>query len=131
MHIISFKLIFVSSEFNNSTHHIKSLQCEQNVGCLKKRGIKQWSLTAKIFFFFSAPLRRRDFILFSLPPASSCSGWSPLLSCVSDILLKSLLFYCWYSLLIHYIFILSCFSSYIKVYCLLQWDIIFIAETLH
>lgn len=62
---------------------MKSLQWEQKVGCLKNLGMKQWSLTLKTFFFFRAPFRKRDFILFS-PAASSAVG-SPLLSFESDI----------------------------------------------
>lgn len=38
---------------------IKSLQCEQKVGCLKKRGRNLWSCTANMVFFFNAPLRAR------------------------------------------------------------------------
>lgn len=41
------------------THQMKSLQWLQNVGCLKNRGMKRWSLTLYTFFFFSAPLRPR------------------------------------------------------------------------
>ena len=37
------------------THQIKSLQWQQKVGCLKKRGMNLWSLTSEIFFFLRAP----------------------------------------------------------------------------
>lgn len=47
-------------------YQIKSLQCEQKVGCLKKRGRNLWSLTTNTFFFFRAPFRAR-----SLKPPST------------------------------------------------------------
>ena len=34
---------------------MKSLQWQQNVGCLKNLGMNLWSLTSDIFFFFKAP----------------------------------------------------------------------------
>lgn len=40
-----------------STHHIKSLQWEQKVGCLKNLGINLWSFILYTFFFFKAPFR--------------------------------------------------------------------------
>ena len=36
---------------------MKSLQWEQNVGCLKNRGRNLWSWTVNTFFFLSAPFR--------------------------------------------------------------------------
>lgn len=38
---------------------MKSLQCEQNVGCLKNRGMNLCSCTFTTLFFLSAPLRAR------------------------------------------------------------------------
>lgn len=55
---------------HSRTHHMKSLQWEQNVGCLKKRGINRWSLMLQTFFFFKAPLRPR------LRKPSLLSFWS-------------------------------------------------------
>lgn len=37
------------------THQIKSLQCPQNVGCLKKRWTILWSFTTATFFCLKAP----------------------------------------------------------------------------
>lgn len=37
-------------------YHIKSLQCAQNVGCLKNFGTNLWSLTSNTFFSLMAPL---------------------------------------------------------------------------
>ena len=42
------------------TYHIKSLQWQQNVGCLKNLGMNLWSLTSEIFFFFKAPFLARN-----------------------------------------------------------------------
>lgn len=52
-----------SKNRKKATYQIKSLQCEQNVGCLKNLGMKRWSLMLKMFFFFSAPFRFRCLIL--------------------------------------------------------------------
>lgn len=68
---------------SSSTHQMKSLQWLQNVGCLKKRGMKRWSLTLYTFFFFSAPflprLRRANLLLsWSFSTKVSSSAMFPL-----------------------------------------------------
>lgn len=42
-------------------YQIKSLQCEQNVGCLKNLGMNLCPFTLTTFFFLSAPLRPLNF----------------------------------------------------------------------
>ena len=48
------------------TDHMKSLQWQQNVGCLKNLGMNLWSFTSLMFFFFRAPFRARNLELFSV-----------------------------------------------------------------
>ena len=55
----------------NVTYQMKSLQWQQNVGCLKNLGMNLWSLTSDIFFFFRAPflarnLRNKNYVYFSI-----------------------------------------------------------------
>ena len=58
---ISPYLIFFGTHFSVlETHQIKSLQWQQNVGCLKKRGMNLWSLTSEMFFFLRAPFLARS-----------------------------------------------------------------------
>ena len=58
---ISPYLIFFGTPFSVlDTHQIKSLQWQQNVGCLKKRGMNLWSLTSEMFFFLRAPFLARS-----------------------------------------------------------------------
>lgn len=47
-------------KFLNVTYQMKSLQWQQNVGCLKNLGMNLWSLTSDIFFFFRAPFLARN-----------------------------------------------------------------------
>lgn len=100
------------------THQIKSLQWEQNVGCLKNRAMKQWSLTLKTFFFLRAPLRRRDFILFSptASPSAPCCWGSPLLSLPSDIVAKCSFFCVFFPSCCFFVYLLVFFFSAQRVF---------------
>ncbi len=72
----------------NSTHQMKSLQWQQKVGCLKKRGMNLWFLISLMFFFLSAP-----FLALSLAtePASAPPPPPPLVSEPSVILLSAMM----------------------------------------
>ena len=53
-----------------TTHQMKSLQWQQKVGCLKKRGINLWSFTSKTFLFLRAPCLARALV--ASPSLVSC-----------------------------------------------------------
>ena len=44
------------------SYQIKSLQWQQNVGCLKNLGMNLWLLTSETFFFFRAPFLALAFV---------------------------------------------------------------------
>ena len=51
----------INSQIEDS-YQIKSLQWQQNVGCLKNLGMNLWLLTSETFFFFRAPFLALAFV---------------------------------------------------------------------